>query len=279
VYTRNLREIIKERTAEVVRQKDEIEEKNKEITDSIHYASRIQSAILPPADNLESNVSDHFILYMPRDIVSGDFYWINSDKNKLITVAADCTGHGVPGAFMSMLGVAFLNEIVKKNDQTRADEILNQLRVSIIKSLRQTGKEGENKDGMDIALCVYDLEKMKLQFAGANNPLYHIRNEELLVYKADKMPIGIHSRVNENFTLQEIDLIKGDIFYTFSDGYIDQFGGPEEKKFLSKQFREFLLTIHKENLKTQQQLLKEKIIDWMSNTTQIDDILVMGIKI
>jgi serine phosphatase RsbU (regulator of sigma subunit) len=279
VYTRNLRAIIRERTAEVVRQKDEIEEKNKEITDSIHYASKIQSAILPPTDYAESILSDFFILYMPRDIVSGDFYWLNNEKNRLITVAADCTGHGVPGAFMSMLGVAFLNEIVRKNDQTRADEILNQLRTSIIKSLRQTGKEGENKDGMDIALCVYDLENMKLQFSGANNPLFLIRNEELIVFKADKMPIGIHSRAEEAFTLHEIDLIKGDIFYTFSDGYVDQFGGPEGKKFLSKQFREFLLTIHKEEMKKQEQLLKEKILDWMKKTFQVDDIMVMGIKI
>ena len=279
VYTRNLREIIRERTAEVVRQKDEIEEKNKEITDSIHYASRIQSAILPPSDSLDNTISDFFILYMPRDIVSGDFYWINSDKKKLVTVAADCTGHGVPGAFMSMLGVAFLNEIVRKHDQITADEILNQLRAAIIKSLRQTGKEGENKDGMDIALCIYDLEKMKLQFSGANNPLLLIRNEEMIVYKADKMPIGIHARADEPFTLYEMDILPGDIFYSFSDGYVDQFGGPEGKKFLSKQFKEYLLEIHKEDLKKQEQLLKNKITDWMSKVWQVDDILVMGIKI
>lgn len=180
---------------------------------------------------------------------------------------------------MSMLGVAFLNEIVRKHDQITADEILNQLRAAIIKSLRQTGKEGENKDGMDIALCIYDLEKMKLQFSGANNPLLLIRNEEMIVYKADKMPIGIHARADEPFTLYEMDILPGDIFYSFSDGYVDQFGGPEGKKFLSKQFKEYLLEIHKEDLKKQEQLLKNKITDWMSKVWQVDDILVMGIKI
>ena len=180
---------------------------------------------------------------------------------------------------MSMLGVALLNEIARKHHQIRADEILNQLRISVIKSLRQTGKEGENKDGMDIALCIYDLENMKLQYAGANNALYMARNNEIIVYKADKMPIGIHERVNEPFTLNEIDLVKGDIFYSFSDGYIDQFGGPEGKKFLSKHFREFLLSIHKEDMQKQKELLKHEIKEWMKNTYQVDDILVMGIKV
>jgi serine phosphatase RsbU (regulator of sigma subunit) len=279
VYTKNLRSIIQERTAEVVKQKTEIEIKNKEITDSIHYASRIQSAILPPEEYLKSILNDYFILYMPRDIVSGDFYWMHSENDRLITVTADCTGHGVPGALMSMLGVAFLNEIVIRHEDKSADKILNELRSSVIKSLRQTGKEGENQDGMDLSLCIYDLKNMKAQFAGANNSLILIRNKEMIMFPADKMPIGIHLKSNNSFTLHEIDLKKDDIFYTFSDGYADQFGGPDGKKFMMKQLKEMLLSIHKEDMKKQGKLVRESISAWMSGYAQIDDILLMGIKI
>ncbi len=279
IYTRNLRSIIQERTAEVVRQKNEIEIINKEITDSIHYASRIQSAILPPEDYLSSILSDYFILYMPRDIVSGDFYWMHSENDRLITVTADCTGHGVPGAFMSMLGTAFLNEIVIRHEEKSADAILNELRAYVIRSLRQTGKEGENQDGMDISICIYDLRNMKAQFAGANNPLLLIRDEEIILYPADKMPIGIHLRSKEPFTLHRIDLKKGDVFYTFSDGYVDQFGGVDGKKFMMKRLKEMLLSIHKEDMKKQEKLLHSSIMDWMGEFSQVDDILFMGIKI
>jgi len=279
VYTRNLRNIIQERTAEVVQQKTEIEVKNKEITDSIHYARRIQSAILPPEEYLKSILNEYFILYMPRDIVSGDFYWMHSENDRLITVTADCTGHGVPGAFMSMLGVAFLNEIIVKHEDKSADKILNELRSYVIKSLRQTGKEGENQDGMDISLCIFDMKTMKAQFSGANNSLILIRNEELIVYPADKMPIGIHLRSNNSFTLHEIDLQKNDIFYTLSDGFADQFGGQEGKKFMMKRLKEILLTIHKEDMKMQGRHLEDTISDWMKGYAQVDDILMMGIKI
>ena len=279
VYTRQLRAIIRERTAEVVMQKEEIEIKNMEITDSIQYACRIQSAILPPGDYVKRILPDRFILYLPRDIVSGDFYWLNELNSKVITVAADCTGHGVPGAFMSMLGVAFLNEIVSKVTDIRANEILNQLRTHVIKSLHQTGAEGESKDGMDIALCVYDLENMMLEFAGANNPLYLIRDNEIIIYKADKMPIGIHVRADEPFTLNEIDLRKGDTIYTFSDGFEDQFGGPDGKKFMAKNMRELLLKIHNEDMEAQKKILKDTLYDWMKNTEQIDDVIVMGVRI
>lgn len=279
VYSRQLRAIIRERTAEVVMQKEEIEMKNQEITDSIHYASRIQSAILPPDSVVEKHLTERFILYLPRDIVSGDFYWLYTMDSKVITVAADCTGHGVPGAFMSMLGVAFLNEIVSKTDDIQAHEILNQLRAHVITSLHQTGAEGENKDGMDIALCVYDLKNMKLEFAGANNPLYLIRDGELITYKADKMPIGIHQLKDQSFTLNEIDLKKGDIMYTFSDGYADQFGGPKGKKFMSKKMKEMFLEIHKNDMETQKQIIKDRLYKWMENTEQVDDVIVMGVRV
>jgi serine phosphatase RsbU (regulator of sigma subunit)/ligand-binding sensor domain-containing protein len=279
VYTRSLRKIIHDRTAEVVRQKTEIEVKSKEITDSIHYASRIQSAILPPEEYLSTVLSDFFILYMPRDIVSGDFYWMHSENGRLITVTADCTGHGVPGAFMSMLGVAFLNEIVIRHEGKSADSILNELRAYVIRSLRQTGKEGENQDGMDLSLCIFDMNKMKAQFAGANNPLLLVRNGEIIIYPADNMPVGIHRRSNIPFTLHEIDLRKGDIFYTLSDGFVDQFGGPDGKKFMMKRLKEMLLSIHMEPMKKQKEKLLSALNEWMKDSSQIDDILLMGIKI
>lgn len=279
IYTRHLRAIIRERTAEVVRQKEEIELKNQEITDSIQYASRIQSAVLPPGDYINQLLPERFILYLPRDIVSGDFYWLTSIDSKVITVAADCTGHGVPGAFMSMLGIAFLNEIVSKRDDIHAHEILNELRNHVIKSLHQTGKEGESKDGMDIALCIIDNKKMKLEFAGANNPLLLLRNGDIIQVKADKMPIGIHALTDQSFTLHELDIQKDDLLYTFSDGFPDQFGGPRNKKFMIKRFKELLLEIHHLDMEEQKKILKDTIYKWMEGTDQIDDIIVLGVKI
>lgn len=279
VYTRSLRRIIQERTAEVVMQKDEIAAKNKEITDSIHYASRIQSAILPPDDYLRKILNEHFILYMPRDIVSGDFYWMHSEKGRLVTVTADCTGHGVPGAFMSMLGVAFLNEIVIRHPDKKADQILNELRAYVIRSLRQTGKEGENQDGMDLSICIFDFGQMKMQFSGANNPLLHIRNGEIMMYQADKMPIGIHLRKEIPFTLHELSIVKGDLFYTFSDGIVDQFGGSDGKKFLMKRFKELLLSLHKQEMQEQHRIISETLKQWMTGYSQVDDILLVGIKV
>lgn len=279
IYTRHLRAIIRERTAEIVEQKEEIEEKNREITDSIHYASRIQAAVLPPGDYINEILPARFILYLPRDIVSGDFYWITKSNGKIITVAADCTGHGVPGAFMSMLGVAFLNEIVSKQSQLRANDLLNELRGHVIKSLRQTGKEGESKDGMDIALCIIDFEKMQLEYAGANNPLFLVRDEKLEVFKPDKMPIGIHERANQPFKMHQKILKKGDILYTFSDGFVDQFGGPKGKKYMITRFKELLLQIHQKDLEDQKEILMNTFIEWMGNAPQIDDVLVMGVRI
>ncbi|MCK4344268.1 MAG: SpoIIE family protein phosphatase, partial [Bacteroidales bacterium] len=211
VYTRGLRAIIRERTAEIREQKDEIEEKNRDIVASIQYASRIQTALLPPGDYIKELFPERFILFLPRDIVSGDYYWMTKKNNKIFTVTADCTGHGVPGAFMSMLGVAFLNEITSKVKDIHANEILDQLRDQVVKSLRQTGETGESQDGMDLALYILDTEKMKLEFAGANNPLFLFRNKELEVIKPDKMPIGISMKIDLPFTNHVIDVKKGDL--------------------------------------------------------------------
>jgi len=252
-----------------------------EITDSIHYAKRIQTAILPHGDYISELMPFRFILFKPRDIVSGDFYWMKQIKhaNIIIATAADCTGHGVPGAFMSMLGVAFLNEIVNKPDVIHASQVLEQLREKVIASLHQTGRSGEAQDGMDIALCAINTETKICEYAGANNPLYLIRNNELTEIKADKMPIGIHIRSGEPFTNNVIQLQTGDCIYLFSDGYIDQFGGEHGKKFMSKNFKNFLLEIHQYPMSEQRQMLDDKLINWMGEIEQIDDILVMGIQI
>lgn len=251
----------------------------RQITDSIEYASRIQTAILPPVDYIASVIPDHFILYKPRDIVSGDFYWITHKDGKIVVAVVDCTGHGVPGAFMSMLGFAFLNEIVNKETSLRANQILNQLRNYVKASLHQTGKEDEAKDGMDIALCIIDPDKQKLQYSGAYNPLYLLRSDDFISLKADRMPIGIHIIEKESFTNHEIDIQKGDIIYIFTDGYIDQFGGPNSSKFKMAPFKEMLVSVKDKPMTEQKELLEKEFYRWKGSREQIDDVLIMGIKI
>ena len=263
----------------IIQQKDLIEKKNEEITDSIHYASRIQNALLPSVDILDKYLSEYFILFKPKDIVSGDFYWAAEKNKKLVVTAVDCTGHGVPGAFMSMLGMSFLNEIVGKEKVTEANEILNRIREEIIGSLKQSGRDDEAKDGMDMALCVIDKEKMKLHFAGANNPIYFIRDGVMEKIKSDRMPIGIHFKADLSFTKIEMDLKKGDTIYIFTDGYADQFGGEDGRKLKYQPFQELIHGIHKENMKKQKSMLNKAFEDWRGNYEQIDDVLVIGIRI
>jgi len=290
---RILENLVQERTKEIVEASNEIreqakiieqksvliEQKSKDITDSIEYASRIQSALLPPVEMLESNFVDHFVLYKPRDIVSGDFYWFDKIEERIIFVAADCTGHGVPGAFMSMLGISFLNEIVHKNPEITAAEILNELRDYVKNSLRQTGKDGESKDGMDISLCVIEKDKTKLYFAGAFNPLFVIRNGELVQVDADKMPIGIYYEQEVPFRNSEWNLQAGDVLYMFSDGYMDQFGGTKGKKFYLKKFKELLVEIHTKPMKEQKEFMDKTIETWRGHLEQVDDILVVGFRL
>ena len=272
------KEIYHLRNVELKAAYDEIEQKNKEITDSINYASRIQSALLPRQEILRQVLPEHFILFQPRDIVSGDFYWAAQAGGKVVFCAADCTGHGVPGAFMSMLGITFLDEIVNYREVLKAGDILDQLRKEVIKALKQTGREQEQKDGMDIALCVYDPDGRQLEFAGAYNPLYLIRNDALEEYPADRMPISIHDKDAQAFQAKVIDIQKGDTVYLFSDGYADQFGGPEGKKYKYKPLKEFLLQISGKSMADQHDLLKENLYSWKGSFIQIDDILMMGIK-
>jgi serine phosphatase RsbU (regulator of sigma subunit) len=222
---------------------------------------------------------EHFVLWKPRDIVSGDFYWMMQKNNKAILAAADCTGHGVPGAFMSIMGISFLNEIANNKEVQTAAEALNQLRHNVITSLNQEGSETDTKDGMDISLCVYDMDNMMMQFAGAYNPLYMIRDGELSVIKADRMPIGVHERDDRPFTNMEFSMHQGDIFYILSDGYIDQFGGKDGKKFMTKKFKELILEIHHLPMAEQKEVLWEKFLEWRGDIEQVDDIIIIGIKV
>jgi hypothetical protein len=288
--------VVAERTAIVVKQKEELES-------SIHYASRIQMALLPSQKILSENIKNYFVLFKPRDIVSGDFYWMTKKNERLYVVAADCTGHGVPGAFMSLLGMSFLDEIIGKQPAPRADTILNQLRLHITDSLKQVGGDDEAKDGMDIALLVIDFTNQKIEFSGAYNPCFRVRrlaeNEAgkydedsaekpdgtrsdgkylLETIYASKMPIGISSRMNENFVFYDWSLEKGVSYYLFSDGYIDQFGGEHGRKFMKKNFKKLILEIQDYPMNKQKELLEKNLKDWMGQSPQIDDILVMGIR-
>ncbi|MBN2662025.1 MAG: tetratricopeptide repeat protein [Bacteroidales bacterium] len=279
-------------------QKNEIEQAHAHIQDSINYASKIQSAVL--SENILANkLADHFILYKPRDIVSGDFYWMKEIGTSIVVAVADCTGHGVPGAFMSMLGTAFLNEIVTENNAKMPGHILNELRSKIKTSLKQTGKKDENKDGMDIAIYTINTDTNTLFYAGANNPLFVIRkrtnqtafknvsniktmdNDTHTLYdiKGSRQPVGIYMQ-EKPFETIEVSLQKEDTLYTFSDGYVDQFGGETGHKFMTKAFKQLLLKICENPMSEQKRILNETIINWIGKKqTQIDDILIIGIRI
>jgi len=280
-----------------------VEHQRDEILSSIQYAQRIQSSILPRKDYIQNLLPNHFIFFIPRDVVSGDFYWCFKTEakpiyeeqetfegvnrilkgfgsEKIILTAVDCTGHGVPGAFMSMVGNDLLNNIIREKNIYQADKILNQLHKDIRQVLQQ--KETKNHDGMDMALVVIDPENKTLEFAGAKNPLIYMQNDELKVIKADKMPIGGTQREMERiFTAHRIDISEPTTFYLFSDGYQDQFGGTKGRKFMTKRFRNLLFEIHQKPMQEQKQILEETIQNWQKegNEKQIDDILVMGVKI
>ncbi|MBA4322695.1 MAG: hypothetical protein C0408_07750, partial [Odoribacter sp.] len=258
----------------------EIEEQKKHIMDSIYYARRIQTAILPSYAMLNSRFTNFFIFYLPKDIVSGDFYWMCEADGLVIIAAVDCTGHGVPGAFMSIVGFNQLNNAVNVKQARKASEILNELNRGVIHTLNENTSETSIKDGMDMSLCVFDFQKGKVDFAGANNPIILIRENTPVKYKGDRFPIGAFVEDRPQlFTNNEIDIKKGDMIYLFSDGYADQFGGPENKKFFTRRFEELLLEIHNKPLDEQKDSLKTTLYDWMGSNSQVDDILVIGIKI
>ena len=256
--------------------KNEIEKEHKAVTDSIRYAKLIQNAVLPSQDILKESFQDVFLFWRPKNIVSGDFYWMKRIGDTVIFTVADCTGHGVPGAFMSMLGVAFLNEIsVEITDATPA-QILEEMRRRIIATLRQTTNPLEPKDGMDMAICVLNLKTMKMLFAGADNGMYIVRGTELIEYKAIKNPVAIYPRM-KNFEDREIDVQHGDYIYMFSDGFQDQLND-ERSKFTSRRFRELLVSINAKTKVASEQaaLLNAAIDEWRGSCAQLDDILVGG---
>lgn len=273
------RELADQRRELAEEQKLIIQNKQKEILDSIHYASRIQQAMLTSNEYISSHfeASDYFIYYQPKDIVSGDFYWAVEQNGKFYLVTADCTGHGVPGAFMSLLNISFLNENVVERKLGSPAQILNEQRKEIIKALNPNGIEN-SKDGMDCVLCEFDFSSMKLNFAAANNPLWLVRDHSVTEYKGDKMPVGMHEEFHD-FSLHYIDLQKDDIIYTFTDGYADQFGGENGKKFKYKQLQEILLKIHHFPMEEQKYHLAKTFIDWKGENEQVDDILIIGVRI
>jgi CheY-like chemotaxis protein len=264
---------------EVIRQRDKITIQKKDIMDDIRYSVRIQKAIFPTDDFMDETLHQYFILNMPRNIVSGDFYWAGRINDMKIVAVGDCTGHGISGAFMTMAGIAFLNEIMSRNQNLQANEILFELRKLVMKLLKQKGELGEAADGLDISLAILDEKNERIQFAGANNPFYLIKNKELIIHKGDRMPIGIHLNFDKPFTNHPIDIKQGDMIYLFSDGYADQFGGPKNKKFRYKQFQELLLKIHNLPLDEQKEKLFRTITDWMGDNEQVDDILILGFRI
>ncbi len=258
--------------------KYEIHRQRKEMTESIRYASYIQKALLPTQVSFKKLLPDHFILFQPRDIVSGDFYWIAKKKSEIIIAVADCTGHGVPGAFMSILGITTLNEVVGRGNYTSAGSILNQLREGIMKALSQTGEDYEQKDGIDMALCILDTKSNNIQYSGAFNPLYIIQNNKLIEIDGDKMPIGVAAEEERSFNTQRISLEPGSIVYLFSDGFVDQFGGPNGKKFKYQPFRNLLLKIHDLPMHRQKEELFYAFESWRGNYPQLDDLLVVGFR-
>ncbi|KAB2870760.1 MAG: SpoIIE family protein phosphatase [Bacteroidales bacterium] len=265
-----------------------LSKQQKEITDSINYASHIQAALLPPESIIKHFDKDFFILFKPRNIVSGDFYWVTHKDNKLIIAIADCTGHGVPGGFMSMLGMAYLNEIVNQCSNSTPAQILETLRRRVIESLHQTGKSGESKDGMDISFCIIDFNAMKIQFAGAYNSLYIARKTEsetsangyeLLEFKGDRMPIGYSLRVDKQFTDQEVEIFSGDTVYMFTDGYQDQISGVTRQKFNRTKMKNLLVEMQGYPIPEQKNILELTFDAFRNEYQQVDDILVFGMKV
>jgi serine phosphatase RsbU (regulator of sigma subunit)/Tfp pilus assembly protein PilF len=260
-------------------QKNQIAIKNDEITSSIQYAKSIQSAVLPEEYMISKILDDYFIFFKPKDIVSGDFYFVTQKKDKIIIAAVDCTGHGVPGAFMSLLGMFLLNDIIDETKEFDAGGILNVLRTRMIQSLHQKNNSDENHDGMDISLCIWDKQTNILDYAGAYNPLYLIRDNKLTEYKGTRMSISIRSKLDESFKSQQIQLQKGDVFYLFTDGYPDQISSDNGKKMTRQRFKDLLVEINTHDLLKQKAELQDFLDNWKKDYEQVDDILVMGVRV
>jgi len=273
-----LEDKVEERTKELQVQKNLIEEKNKEIVDSIQYAQRLQKAILPTAQYIQDNLPDSFVLFKPKDIVSGDFYWMKRVEDKVLVAAVDCTGHGVPGAMVSIVGANGLNRCVNEFQLRRPADILDKLRELVIETFDTSGEDV--KDGMDIALLSVDMNTLKVEYAGANNPLWIARkgSKEMEIIKPDKQPIGKFDYAKP-FTHDEGQLKKGDCLYIFTDGFADQFGGLKGKKLKYKPFQKMLLDNVELPMHAQKQKIGQGFNDWMADYEQVDDVCVIGIKL
>ncbi|MBD3639036.1 MAG: SpoIIE family protein phosphatase [Crocinitomicaceae bacterium] len=283
---RILEQKVKERTEEVVKQKDEIESQNqrleelyKDVTDSIRYAKRLQYSILPPDEKIREICPNTFVLFKPKDIVSGDFYWFEQQGGKSYCAAVDCTGHGVPGAFMSLVGANGLNAAVREHHTSKPGEIVDELNSFVAETLNKTSEDNDVRDGMDLSLIAIDYKTLELEFAGAYNPIYIVRGDDFIILPADKFAIASFDPGTKNYNNQVFQLEKGDQIYLFSDGYADQFGGKKGKKFLYKTFREELLRVHKLDPEQQKNELNKTIVKWQGDYAQVDDILVIGIRI
>ncbi|MEQ9466038.1 MAG: SpoIIE family protein phosphatase [Ekhidna sp.] len=282
-YNLTKREIIarlslEESNKKLNEQKKIIESKNKDITSSIRYAKKIQEAILPSEKTIAKYLPKSLVYYRPRDIVSGDFYWFKHADDVSYIAAVDCTGHGVPGAFMSMIGNTILNKVVPDN-RTKPGEILDEMRREVIKTMQQ-GEESSQRDGMDIALCTIDHRTNVIEYAGAFNPLCLFRNGELIEIKADRMPIGSYfGNIDKPYTNHSMELKPGDVFYIYSDGFQDQIGGKGDRKYSSKKFKSLLQSIHRHSPQEQLELLEKEITEWRRDEEQLDDMLIMGVQV
>lgn len=258
--------------------KNEIHRQKKELTESIRYASYIQKALLPSSLLFKKLLPDHFVLYQPKDIVSGDFFWITKKKSDIIIAVADCTGHGVPGAFMSILGITTLSEVINRGCYSSAGSILNQLREGIMKALNQTGEEYEQKDGIDMALCKLNTESNQIEYAGAFNPIYVVQNRRLVEIDGDKMPIGVAAEEEKPFKTHRFSLEPENVIYLFTDGFVDQFGGVDGKKFKYQPFRNLILKIHELPMHKQKEELRKAFEKWRGEHQQLDDLLILGFR-
>ncbi|MGZ4037243.1 MAG: PP2C family protein-serine/threonine phosphatase, partial [Bacteroidia bacterium] len=264
---------------EVVEQQSRlIEKKNQNITSSIHYARRIQESILPIKEKLNDIIPESFIFFKPKDIVSGDFYWFTEQKGSTLVAAADCTGHGVPGAFMSLIGNNLLNDIVKNQGILDPAKILEMVHEGLVQALKKGEQESDTVDGMDISLCVIDCNRSRLEFSSTGRPLVLVRNKSVKKYKVGRHPLGLVTKKELKFEKETVHLEPGDSFYIFTDGYCDQFGGEEGDKFMDSNFEKLLLGIQHEPMKAQSLHIESTIEKWRGRHPQIDDMLVIGMK-
>jgi len=264
---------------EIERQKHLVDLKQKEILDSINYARRIQNALMASNKLLDSHLPEYFVMFKPKDIVAGDFYWAAPLKDGFLYITADSTGHGVPGAFMSLLNISKLNDAINQKRIHRPDLVLNEVKSEIIKALNPDGSSEEGKDGMDAVLCKVDFANLKLQYAAANNSFCIVRKGELLLCRPDKMPVGKSHDDAQLFTYNEISIEKGDMIYTFTDGYADQFGGPDGKKLKQKKLKNLLVTVSALNMSLQKESIRKFFLDWKGDLEQVDDVLVIGVRV